>query len=80
MQTSEKREIKAVHTADLTDLLKKFGHYDNFTNNQIKCNVCLVAISQSNLGSIKLKDNQLIFTCNKSSCYNEIIAKKFQNM
>lgn len=78
MQVGEKRELKAVHTADLSELLRKFGHYDDYINNKIKCDVCSDSISETNLGSIRLKDNRLIFTCNKSSCYNEIVKKHFE--
>lgn len=79
MQVGEKRELKAVHTSDLSEILRKFGQYDDFVNNKIKCDVCSDPISESNLGSIRRKDNGLIFVCNKSSCYNEVVKKHLDN-
>lgn len=73
MQVSEKRELKAILASDLTEILQKFSQYDDFVNNKIKCDVCQTPITTNNVGSIRLVNNNLLFTCNKSSCYNAIV-------
>ncbi len=73
MMSNESKEVKAVHIADLENLLKRYGQLDDFKNNAIKCQICQEIVSTDNVGSVKLKDNKLQFTCNKRSCYNEII-------
>lgn len=75
MQAEEKRELKAVHTQDLSQLLQKFNQYDEFVNGQISCDICKDKISKENVGSIRLKSDKLVFTCNKSSCYNKLIKQ-----
>ncbi len=77
MQVTDKRELKAIHTSDMSELLKKFSQYDDFENGRISCNICNVIISKENIGSIKLLGGKLIFTCNKSSCYNETVRQNF---
>lgn len=73
MQVAKKRELKAILNSDLSELLNKFSQWDNFVNEQIMCSVCNTVITQENIGSIKLSDGKLIFTCNKSSCYNQLV-------
>lgn len=77
MLVENKKIIKAIHSADLSELLQKFNQFDDFNNEKIQCNVCNMIITKDSIGSVQLVENKLIFTCNKSSCYNEILK---QNM
>ena len=71
--STQNKEIKAVHIADLENLLKKYGQLLDFKNGNIKCHICLNVISPSNAGSLKLVHENLVFTCNKLSCYDQIV-------
>ena len=73
MPNPEKKELKAIHTTDLTEILKKFGQLDDFVQDKISCIICKTKITKENVGSIKFENEKLLFTCNKSSCYNEIV-------
>jgi len=75
MMTTENAEIKALHVADLQDLLEKYEQLDDFKNEKIHCQICSDIISSKNVGSVKLQNNNLVFTCSKISCYNAIIKK-----
>lgn len=73
--TTEDKEIKAVHITDLEKLLLKYEQLDDFNKGQIKCQVCSDIVSMNNVGSIQLLNNKLRFTCNKISCYNQIVKQ-----
>jgi len=73
MQTEQKRELKAIHTSDLTDILQKLDVIMDFKNGKISCNVCGDLITFENIGSLKKIIDKVIFTCNKPSCYNEVV-------
>ncbi|MBM2819864.1 MAG: hypothetical protein HW410_1546 [Nitrosarchaeum sp.] len=75
MQIIEKKEIKAVHMTDLADLLKKFDQLEDFTNGNIKCEICSDILINTNIGSLKLKNERLIFSCNKPACFNKMVKK-----
>ena len=69
----QSKEIKAVHVADLTNLLQKYEQLENFKNGDIKCYICSGGISLTNVGSMKLVSNKFVFTCNKIHCYDQIV-------
>lgn len=70
-----RKELKAIHEEDLEDILKKLEQYDDFTNNKISCEVCKDVVNLQNIGSAKVKNGKLIFTCKKIPCYNQIVKK-----
>ena len=74
MQSLEKKEVKAVHTDDLEDVLKKLGCLDDFLNQRIKCKVCGDIITKENAGSIRRVEGNVQFTCNKTSCYTDAMT------
>lgn len=76
MMMTEKKEIKAVHMADLSGLLEKYNQLDDFNNNNLKCGICSDTLATENIGSLKLKESSLIFSCNKPSCYSQMVKKK----
>ena len=72
MISIQNKEIKAIHIADLTDLLKKYDQLENFNNGNVRCQICSDAISSMNIGSIKLVNKKFAFICSKTYCYNQI--------
>ncbi len=73
MMSTQSKEIKAVHIADLDNLLKKYGQLQDFRSSNIKCHICSNEISPTNVGSIKLVNEKFVFACNKISCYDKIV-------
>jgi hypothetical protein len=73
MQSEQSRELKAVHTTDLSGIFEKLGLSENFNQGKIICNFCHDVITLENIGSLKKLSGEIIFTCNKSTCYNELI-------
>ena len=71
--STKNKEIKAVHIADLDNLLKKYGQSQDFSSGNIKCHACSTAISPTNVGSMKLVNKKFVFACNQISCYNQIV-------
>lgn len=76
MQIDEKHELKTVHVNDLDEILKSHGQLEEFRNGEINCIICNSKISNENVGSLQLNDNKLLFSCNKSSCYDKLIEKE----
>ena len=73
MMSTQSKEIKAVHVADLEDLLRKYGQLQDFNDGKMMCYTCNDKISVENAGSIKRANGKFLFTCNKISCYNQIV-------
>lgn len=71
--STQSKEIKAVHIADLDDILKKYGQLQDFHSGNMKCHVCYHEISSTNVGSMKLVNEKFVFACNKISCYDKIV-------
>ena len=65
---SDLKNIEAVHTHDLQELLENLGLYEDFRNGKIKCHICEVAIQESNLGAIFTRDGVTLFSCSKLEC------------
>jgi len=72
MQTTEKKELKAIHTVDLDDLLKKFNQYEHFVTGRLTCSICNDTLKKDRLGTLRLTNQKLVFTCNKLSCINHL--------
>ncbi len=79
MMHTQSKEIKAVHIADLDNLLKKYDQIQDFRSGNIKCHVCSNEISQTNVGSMKLVSEKFVFACNKMSCYDQIVKNTRQS-
>ena len=73
MMSTQNKEIKAIHMADLNNLLKKYGQLEDFTSGSMRCQVCNDLISRMNVGSIQFTDGKLAFACNKTSCYGQVV-------
>lgn len=73
MMSTQTREVKAVHVADLDNLLKTYGQLQDFVDGNLKCQICSDVVTLANVGSIKRADNKLALICNKTSCYSKII-------
>ena len=80
MMSTQAKEIKAVHIADLENLLKKYGQFRDFNSGNTKCHICSDVVSMTNVGSMKLENEKFVFTCNKTSCYDQIVKNtKYRN-
>lgn len=66
-------EIKAVHVADLADMLARHGQLDDFENGRLTCTICSDTITLDNAGSLRFIDGKLVFACSKMSCYDEVV-------
>ncbi len=73
MQITAKNELKAVHTSDLEELIQKFNQYDDLLNEHLHCRVCDTVLDLKNIGSLKLTDGKLSFTCNDPKCYGSAV-------
>lgn len=73
MMSMQSKEIKAIHMADLDNLLKKYDQLEDFTGGNVRCQVCNDLISRMNVGSIRFTGGKLAFACSKTSCYGQIV-------
>ena len=73
MMSVQNKEIKAVHIADLDNLLKKYDQLQDFHNGEIRCQICSNEITPKNVGSMKLTNNKFLFFCNNASCCDQIV-------
>jgi len=78
MMSTPSKEIKAVHIADLDDLLKKYDQLQDFASGNMRCQVCSKEISSVNVGSMKRVGEKLVFTCNNVSCYSHMVTNARQ--
>ena len=67
------KEIKAVHIADLADMLGRHGQLEDFEKGRMACAVCAETITLDNAGSLRLVDGKVVFACRKFSCYDELV-------
>jgi len=73
MTLETKRELKAVHSADLINLLQKLDIHEGFMNGEFRCSICGDSINLTNVGSMKKIEGEIRFTCSKPTCYNEVV-------
>ena len=71
--STQSKEIKAVHIADLNNLLKKYDQLQDYSSGNMKCYVCSIGITPTNVGSMKLVNGKFVFACNQTSCYYQIV-------
>lgn len=69
----KKAEIKAVHSHDVAELLKKYNQYEEFVENHILCYVCGAPITEDNMASLRRSGEKLEFTCEQTSCCDAAI-------
>jgi len=75
MQSSYKKDFKAIHTQDLEDVLKKFHQYEDFLKGNLHCWICNDIITLQNIGSVKFIDRKLTLSCNKQVCYEQAVKE-----
>lgn len=73
MMSTQSKEIKAVHVADLDNILKRYGQLEDFAGGNIRCQTCSDKISDTNAGSMRRVGKKLVFACNKMPCYEQMI-------
>lgn len=78
MMSTQSKEIKAVHIADLDDLLKKYDQLQDFASGKMRCQICSKEVSSLNVGSMKRVGEKLVFTCNNISCYRHMVKNTRQ--
>lgn len=66
-------EISAVHEKDLKELLKSLNLLDQVKNGLVNCKFCDVRITLENLQCIYPKDNEIVFCCDKISCFEKAL-------
>ena len=66
-------EMKAVHIADLADMLGRHGQLEDFEDGRLVCSVCSDTITLDNAGSLRLIDGKVVLACRKFSCYDEMV-------
>ena len=76
MKIKEKKELKAIHSKDLDDLLTKSGQLDDFKNGNISCFSCHIQISTDNIGKMKFSDGKFYFVCQKPECSSKFTNKE----
>ena len=69
----KKTEIKAVHSHDVEELLKKYDQYDAFVENRIACYVCGRPINEDNMASLRRSGEKLEFACEDASCHDAVL-------
>ena len=72
MRIKEKKEIKAIHSKDLEELLTKTDQLVDFQNNKISCISCEITVTKENIGRMKFVDGKFEFTCSNPSCSSKI--------
>ncbi len=73
-------EIKAVHVADLEDLLERYDQLQDFRGGgAIKCMVCSDGITTDNIGSLKMIQKKFRFACDKPSCHAQLIKETYHS-
>ena len=68
-----KKEIKAVHVADLEAVLGRLGKAEAFRNGEMKCAVCGDTVVLDNAGCIKFTAGVPSLVCDKVSCYTAVM-------
>jgi len=71
-----KEIIKAIHSSEIEDLIKKIGLLERFKAEEIRCNICGDTIKLNNFKAITRRDGQIVFLCNKEKCFSTITNKK----
>lgn len=66
---SRKKTLDVLHYSDLQLFLKKIKKHDDYIEGKILCQFCNEPINLDNICAILFKKNEIIFLCNKKSCY-----------
>lgn len=75
MRVEQKHVIRAVHQADVSDILEQFGQLEDLKSGTYRCTVCSSTLTLTNLGSMKRVSDRLVFTCDKLSCRHYTLFK-----
>lgn len=73
MMPLKKTEIKAVHTHDVAELLRKYNQYDAFVENRMTCYVCDKPINEDNMAGLRRSGEKIEFVCGEAACYNSVL-------
>lgn len=67
-----KKDLQAIHTHDLDELLENLGLLESFKNGEIKCHFCGDVLSERNFGAIFPKGDNIYCVCSKLECLTQI--------
>jgi len=70
----DKKEMKAVHLRDLSNLLTKIEKKDDFDNGKIKCKFCKNTVTKENIYSLLNESGAIHFICDKAECISEFMT------
>jgi len=65
---SKNIQIPAIHDKDLRKVLDKYQISSKIDNHELLCYNCMNNITWDNLYAMKVKDNNLVFFCDKIDC------------
>jgi len=68
----EKPEILAVHERKLEEFLKKLELWEPFSKGELKCPICGITISRSNIGFIIPLGKEIVVCCSSADCIYKI--------
>ena len=69
----KKININAVHDKDLENFLSEAGILDKVKNGKFSCISCQTTIIMSNIGGIKIENEQVLFVCENDNCLNQYL-------
>lgn len=73
---SDKKELKAVHTDDLENLLRQLGRREDFIEGKVKCKFCKDLINGENIYSLLRESGTVNFICDKPDCISNFMLYK----
>lgn len=69
----ERRKIPVFHEKELEEVLEKFHLLEKMENNELKCSICNIIISQDNFGCLFLsKEGNVKVSCSNPECLEKV--------
>jgi hypothetical protein len=70
-----KENIKAIHDSEIKEFFERLGIVEKLANGELKCSVCKSTITEQNFRAITKKSEDLLFSCNRESCYTDFLEQ-----
>ena len=64
-----------VHPDEVSDFFHQIGLHEEFLKGEIYCNFCEEIIGAENFKAVTRCRGQLIFVCDKSTCYEDFLTE-----
>lgn len=65
---AKKTEIHAIHDGDLAEFLERLDKVDAYRAGALKCSECGSAIRRGRLGTVRVREGQVLFSCSARTC------------